>query len=609
MILLIDNYDSFVYNVYQLMGEVLQEERLQKEKLQKGNLLNEKSQKENLANEKLQNGIQSKEDLQKENKMKEMLQKGKLQKEKLLEEMLENMQEGVGSVENLIHVVRNDQITIEEIEALAPTHIVISPGPGRPENAGICEEVIRHFGKRIPILGICLGHQAICQVFGAQITYARSLMHGKQSSIYLDVGSKIFEGMEKRILAGRYHSLAADPDSMPEVLRVTARAEKGEVMGVQHVSYPIYGIQFHPESVLTPDGKQILKNFLLPPKAAAKPVKDAIKDAICLLAEGQDIGYALAKDVMKEIMEGRASDIQKSAYLTALSIKGATIEEITGSAEEMRSHCLGIDPGMEVLEIVGTGGDHSNSFNISTTASLLISTAGVPVAKHGNRAASSKSGAADCLEALGVNILLSPEQNQKLLKEIGICFLFAQKYHSAMKYVAPVRGALGIRTIFNILGPLASPARASLQIMGVYDEKLLLPLAKVLSNLGVKRGMVVYGRDRLDEISICAPTAVCEIKDGEFLEYEIKPEDFGMRRWDPGALTGGTPLQNGEITRAILMGEPGAKRDAAVLNAGAALYIAGRATDIRGGVEIANDMIDSGKALRQLEEFVRLSNE
>jgi anthranilate synthase/phosphoribosyltransferase len=594
MILLIDNYDSFVYNVYQLMGEVLQE----------ANALRTDSTVQISNMPQVGDTVQTS----------DMPQVGDAVHASNMPQVGDTVQSGcmqqkadIGNA-GYIKVVRNDQITIDEIEALSPTHIVISPGPGRPEDAGICEEVIRHFGKRIPILGICLGHQAICQVFGANITYARSIMHGKQSSIYLDVGSRLFDGMEKRVMAGRYHSLAADPDSMPSCLKVTARAEIGEVMAVEHVEYPIYGIQFHPESVLTASGKAILENFLLPPKVAAAPVREAIREAIYLLAEGKDIGYELAKDVMKEIMEGKASDIQKSSFLTALSIKGATIEEITGCAEEMRSHCLRLDPKMEVLEIVGTGGDHSNSFNISTTASLLISAAGVPVAKHGNRAASSKSGAADCLEALGVNIVLSPEQNQKLLEEIGICFLFAQKYHSAMKYVAPVRGALGIRTIFNILGPLANPASASRQIMGVYDEELLLPLAKVLYNLGVKRGMVVYGRDRLDEISMCAPTAVCEIKDGEFLEYVITPEDFGMAMCEPGALTGGTPLQNAEITRAILMGEAGGKADAAVLNAGAALYIAGKAADIKGGVEIAKEMISSGKAMRQLEEFIRLSN-
>ena len=334
-----------------------------------------------------------------------------------------------------------------------------------------------------------------------------------------------------------------------------------------------------------------------------------IGEAIVKLAKREDIGYDMSKEVMNEIMSGSASEVQKSAYLTALSLKGETIDEITGSAEEMRNHCTKLNHEMDVLEIVGTGGDGSNSFNISTTAALVISAAGVPVAKHGNRAASSRSGAADCLEALGVNIMLSPEKSQKILEKIGICFLFAQKYHSAMKYVAPIRKELGIRTVFNILGPLANPASANMQVMGVYDESMMEPMAKVLANLGVKRGMVVYGQDRLDEISISAPTRICEIEDGDFHSYTITPEQFGMKRCSKEDLLGGSPEENARITYDILSGEKGARRDAAVLNAAAALYVAGRAESIQDGVKLAEDVIDSGKALKQLEEFIRLSNE
>lgn len=334
-----------------------------------------------------------------------------------------------------------------------------------------------------------------------------------------------------------------------------------------------------------------------------------IGEAIAKLVKKEDIGYEMAKKVMDEIMSGTAGDIQKSAYLTALAMKGETIEEITGSAEEMRAHAVALEHDGDVLEIVGTGGDGSNSFNISTTAALIISAAGVPVAKHGNRAASSRSGAADCLEALGVNITVSPEKSREILEKIGICFLFAQKYHTAMKYVAPVRKELGIRTIFNILGPLANPARATLQVMGVYDTGMVVPMAKVLSNLGVKRGMVVYGEDKLDEISLSAPTRVCEIKDGAFREYTITPEQFGMERCTKEELTGGTPQENAQITLNILSGVKGAKRNAAVLNAAAALYVADRAKSMEEGVKLAEEMLDSGKAMEQLRKFIALSNE
>ena len=334
-----------------------------------------------------------------------------------------------------------------------------------------------------------------------------------------------------------------------------------------------------------------------------------IKEAIIKLSKKQDLTYAEAETVMDEIMSGQATPVQMSAYLTALSLKGETIDEITASAAGMRAHCIKLLHDMDVLEIVGTGGDGSNSFNISTTSSLVIAAGGVPVAKHGNRAASSKSGAADVLEALGVKITLTPERSAEILKKINICFLFAQNYHIAMKYVAPIRKELGIRTVFNILGPLSNPAGANMELMGVYDQALVEPLAQVMANLGVNRGMVVYGQDSLDEISMCAPTSVCEIKDGKFTSYEITPEQFGYEKCEKGALTGGTPAENAEITKAILKGEErGPKRQAVCLNAGAALYIAGKATSIEEGVKLAEALIDSGAALKKLEEFVEETN-
>ena len=334
-----------------------------------------------------------------------------------------------------------------------------------------------------------------------------------------------------------------------------------------------------------------------------------IKEAIIKLSKKQDLAYAEAEAVMDEIMSGQATPVQMSAYLTALALKGETIDEITASAAGMRAHCIKLLHNLDVLEIVGTGGDGSNSFNISTTSSLVIAAGGVPVAKHGNRAASSKSGAADVLETLGVKITLTPERSAEILKKINICFLFAQNYHIAMKYVAPIRKELGIRTVFNILGPLSNPAGANMELMGVYDQSLVEPLAQVMANLGVNRGMVVYGQDSLDEISMCAPTSVCELRDGKFTSYEITPEQFGYERCEKGALTGGTPAENAEITKAILKGEEkGPKRQAVCLNAGAALYIAGKAASIEEGVKLAESLIDSGAALKKLEEFVEETN-
>jgi anthranilate phosphoribosyltransferase len=334
-----------------------------------------------------------------------------------------------------------------------------------------------------------------------------------------------------------------------------------------------------------------------------------IKEAILKLAKKQDLTYAEAEAVMNEIMDGEATDVQKSAYLTALAMKGETIDEITGSAVGMREHCVKLLHDMDVLEIVGTGGDGANSFNISTTSALVISAAGIPVAKHGNRAASSKSGAADVLEALGVNIKIAPARSTELLKKINICFLFAQNYHVAMRFVGPIRKELGIRTIFNILGPLANPAGANMELMGVYSADLVEPLARVLANLGVKRALVVFGIDGLDEISMSAPTKVCEVKDGTFTSYEIKPEDFGFKRCSKDDLVGGTPEENAQITRDILDGKRGPKRDAVLMNSGAAIYMAGKADSIAAGIEMAKEIIDSGKAKEQLEKFIELSNQ
>ena len=336
-----------------------------------------------------------------------------------------------------------------------------------------------------------------------------------------------------------------------------------------------------------------------------------IKEAIEKVVSKQDLTYDEAYTVMNEIMNGETSQVQNAAYLAALSTKSAkaeTIDEISGSAAAMRDHALQVEHDMDVLEIVGTGGDHAGSINISTTAAFLIAAAGIKVAKHGNRAASSKSGAADCLEALGINISLSPEKCVELLKEINICFLFAQKYHASMKYVGAVRKELGIRTVFNILGPLTNPAHPTTMLLGVYDEYLLDPLAQVLMSLGVKRGMVIYGQDCLDEISLSAPTSVCEFQDGWFKRYTIQPEDFGFTRCSKEDIKGGTPEENAAITRAILAGqEQGPKRDIVLLNAGAAIYLGGKAASIADGIGVARSLIENGAGFKKIAAFAKLS--
>lgn len=332
-----------------------------------------------------------------------------------------------------------------------------------------------------------------------------------------------------------------------------------------------------------------------------------IKEAIQKLANGEDLTNEMVEAVMDEIMSGKASPVHMSAYLIALRMKGETTDEITASAVGMRKHSLHLNSEADVLEIVGTGGDESNSFNISTTASIVMSAAGIPVAKHGNRSVSSKCGAADVLEALGVNISIEPEKMEAVFKEIGIGFMFAQIYHSAMKYVGPVRRELATKTVFNILGPLTNPANANMQLMGVYAENLVEPMAQVLQNLGVKRGMVVYGQDGLDEISLSAPTTCCEIQGDLLTSYILTPQDFGITPCTKEALTGGNSEENAKITKAILNGELGPKRDAVLINAAACLHFI-KNISFEQGAKMAAEVIDSGKAIAKLNEFIQATN-
>ena len=334
-----------------------------------------------------------------------------------------------------------------------------------------------------------------------------------------------------------------------------------------------------------------------------------ISEAIVKLIENQNLEFAQAKEVMDQIMEGRATNSQIASFLTAMRMKGETIDEITACAVTMREKCRKLNPSMDVLDIVGTGGDRAFTFNISTVSSFVVSAGGVPVAKHGNRSVSSKCGSADLLESLGVRIDITPEKSEEILNKIGLCFMFAPTYHSSMKYAAPVRKELGVRTIFNILGPLANPAGANMQLLGVYDEKLVEPLARVLMNLGVKRGMVVHGHDGLDEITLCDTTTICEINSGRINSFFLDPEQFGLQKCAGSELVGGNPAENAEIALSILKGDKGAKRDIVILNSAVCLYMVHNNVTLRECVRMAGELIDSGKALEQLRMFVKLSNE
>ena len=442
-------------------------------------------------------------------------------------------------------------------------------------------------------------------------------MHGKASNIKVDNQSVIFKDLSPVISCARYHSLIADEETMPDCLKITARDETNQIMAVEHRTKQVYGVQFHPESILTDDGKHMLMNFLnLIPgvELLEKPkVADNPKTALCKygakVVDGNSLTQEEAMEAMDIIMSGKATNAQIAELLTALRMKGETVDEITGFAKGMRAKATNVQNAEDAIDIVGTGGDLASSFNISTTSSFVISAAGVKVAKHGNRSVSSKSGAADVLEKLGVKIQTTPDQASASINNIGIAFLFAQSYHGSMKYVGPARREMGIRTIFNILGPLANPAETDYIVLGVYDKSLLPVMSKVLIELGIKRAMVVYGNDRLDEISISDSTSVAEVRDGSVTEYEISPEQFGLPRGKKEEIVGGTPEENAAITRGILDGTIcDTKRNIVLMNAGCALYTIGKTDSIADGIALAAEIIDSGKALEKLNQLVDFTN-
>ncbi|MDD6992286.1 MAG: bifunctional anthranilate synthase component II/anthranilate phosphoribosyltransferase [Oscillospiraceae bacterium] len=531
-----------------------------------------------------------------------------------------NVYQAMASLYNNIKVFRNDEITIAEIEKMNPEALVISPGPSYPKDAGISVEAIKYFAGKLPIFGICLGHQSIGEAFGGNIIRAKAPMHGKASVIKIDSTCPIFSGLPDKITAARYHSLIIERETLPDCLKITAETEDGEIMAVAHKDYPIYGVQFHPESILAEMGVNIISNFLTQvvgvktTGAGVSPIpmekRSALKKYIAKAVDRTDLTEEEAFDAMNIIMSDAATPAQISAFLIDMRMKGETIEEITGFAKGMRSKAAVIEGFRSAIDIVGTGGDMAGTFNISTTSSFVIAAAGINVAKHGNRAASSKSGAADCLDALGVNIKLSPENAAKCLDKTGIAFLFAQVFHGAMRFVAPVRREIGCRTFFNILGPLTNPALADYIVLGIYDEKLSDLMANVLIRLGIKGAMVVNGSDGLDEITMTGVTHVCEVKNGKISSYDIDPHDYGFEYCTPDDLKGGTPEENARITLDILSGkDKGAKRNTVLLNAGCAIYCAGGAKDITEGVKIAAEMIDSGKALAKLNEMKKFTNE
>jgi anthranilate synthase/phosphoribosyltransferase len=508
-----------------------------------------------------------------------------------------------------VRVWRNDAVTVAELEAARPDGLVISPGPCNPDNAGISVEAVRAFADRIPILGVCLGHQCIGQAFGGRIVHARALMHGKTSRIRHD-GSGVFSMVENPVTAIRYHSLAVERASLPAELVVTAESEDGEIMGLRHASRPVYGLQFHPESVLTQFGMRMIENFLsiIDPSQPVLHVFGNIREAIASVASGKDLTADGMRDAMRMIMGGEATPAQVSAFLSCLAMKRETTTEIVAAAEVMRRKASRIvgPPGEPLLDIVGTGGDRAGTFNISTTVAFVAAGAGIRVAKHGNRAVTSRSGSADVLEALGMDLGASIPRVQRALDEAGITFMFAPKFHAAMKYSIGPRREIAIRTIFNMLGPLSNPAEADCQVLGVYSEELGETYARVLAESGVRRAFVVHGTDGLDEVTLSATSIVWEIKGGAVKRFLFDPRSVGIDYAPAGALKGGDAQANAAILRDVLAGKKGPARDAVLVNAAFAVVAGGKAGELRDGLRVAADSIDSGAAMDRLERFLSI---
>lgn len=506
-----------------------------------------------------------------------------------------------------IKVFRNDQVTVNQISALNPTHLVISPGPGEPlKDDGISGDAIKHFTGKIPVLGVCLGHQCLAAVFGGEVKRAQRLMHGKTSKVTHN-GQGIFKNIPSPFEAMRYHSLVAY-DPIPDELEVTAFTPEEEIMGLKHKQHQTYGVQFHPESILTEHGKQILKNFLDLNPAPVKGEQSMLKPFIAKTINRTDLTSSEAEEAMNVIMTGQATQAQIGSYLTALRMKGETIDEITGSVRAMRTNSVKVklNTNESIYDIVGTGGDGAHTFNISTAAAFVLAGTGKKVAKHGNRAASSHCGSADVLSALGVSLELTPEQIAKAIEEIGIGFMFAAKFHPAMKHAIGARKEMGQRTIFNILGPLTNPAGANIQLTGVFAPALTEPMANVLKELGSKAAMIIYGAGGTDELNTCGTNRISHLKDGAIKTYDLDPTEFGFALATIEDLRGGTPDESAVMMRELLTGKlKGARRESVLLNAAGAL--AAETGDFKTSLVEATASLDDGKAIAKLNELVEYS--
>jgi anthranilate synthase/phosphoribosyltransferase len=515
-----------------------------------------------------------------------------------------NLYQSLRKYAEQVMVIRNDEVTIQQIEELAPEAIVLSPGPGRPEDAGICVEVIRAFYKKIPILGICLGHQAIGYAFGAKITHAKQIKHGKTSLIHHQEKG-IFQHQKQQIRVMRYHSLVVEKETLPACLEVYATAtDDEEMMAMKHVEYPMYGLQFHPESIATEEGDNLIGQFLVEARSS-KTMNTYLRK----IMEKEDLTEQESYEASKKLFEEETKESEIAAFLIGLKLKGETLEEVLGLVRVLREKAVHFPMMVEgVLDNCGTGGDKSGSFNISTTSAFVLAGGGVKVAKHGNRSVSSKSGSADVLEHLGVNLTCSPEHTERLLNEVGIAFLFAPHVHPNLSRIMKVRKELNIPTIFNLIGPLTNPVMLDYQMLGVYKRDMIEPIAHILHKLGRKRAVVVNGSGYVDEASLQGENHLSILEDGNVQTLTLHPKEVGLEQANNQYIRGGSPKENAEITMRVLNGEEGAYRDTVLLNAAIGFYASGEVRTFQEGVSLAKESIDSGKALAKLQQLIIQSN-
>ena len=508
-----------------------------------------------------------------------------------------------------VRVVRNNELTVDEACALEPSRLIISPGPGRPEDAGIAVELVRRLAGRIPILGVCLGHQAIAAAFGGQIVAARHILHGKTDTIRLD-GRGLFRSIASPATYVRYHSLVVERDSLPDELEISAENSDGDIMGIRvaRADAIVEGVQFHPESIAGEDGHKLLNNFLhyrRHPFVVARRLE-------ALLATGS-MSRGDAAAFMQELTDGNLTAAQIGAFLSALNAGGITAEEIAGCAEVLMRKRTPLQSSRPLLDTCGTGGDGLGAFNISSMSALVAAACGASVAKHGNRAISSQSGSADFYRALGLKIDLGPAQSSQLLEQTGFAFLFAPIYHGAMRHAAQPRRELGVKTIMNLLGPLVNPAGARYQLIGVYDDGLCETLARAARLLGIERVAVVHAEDGADELSIAAPTQMV-VFDGTIAAGApprvtiVDPRELGLSGYETADMAGGSAEENAEEARRLMAGTGSAAlRDAVVLNCAAALQLCGVAADLRDGMAHAAEALASGAVQAKLEEIITLT--